>query len=85
MSLTPESDNKILLRWEGSDYFISNAAIVEDYPLIDISPFDPELVQKLQNHILENGALNLEMKEGYYELPITCSPARSEGGEHGSS
>jgi hypothetical protein len=74
MNLNIESNKEIPLRWEGNDYFIGNAAIVENYPLIDVSPFDPELAQKLQQHLLENQTLKLELRDGYYELPITCNP-----------
>lgn len=73
MNLIIETNREIPLRWEGNNYFINNAAIVDDFPEIEISPFDAELAQKLKNHLLENKELRLEMKDGFCELPLVCN------------
>jgi hypothetical protein len=56
------------LRWDGNNYVIAKAAIVEDFVEIEIeiSPFDAELAQKLKQHPLEHKTLKLEMRDGFH-------------------
>lgn len=70
MNLILEPNKEIPLRWDGNHYYINNAAIVDDIPQIEITPFDAELAEKLKNHLVANKDLKLEVRDGFCELPV---------------